>query len=278
MTALHEISASDRFLTDEDIRRYQADGAVLVRNLLQENILSRVRDELDERIHLLAGKHGVALPEGSGNTLSAISRKLIALDQAVPGTQSSLYDAMTNAPSLHQASTQEPLMKTVSLLVPGPPELHHRFILIMSLPRATWHLAQWHQDWYYNEGSEGTVTVYAPLQETTDDNGSLLLALGEHKRGPLPHGAFDQGFENKWHVIDPSIVDSFDDLVSVAVGAGDVLFMHSLLPHSARVNRSESVRFVLNFRYLGLADPKYLDADWEIGAISHARAALARKN
>jgi hypothetical protein len=249
----------------------------LVRNLLQECTLSRVRDELNERIHLLAGKHDVTLPDDTGNTLSAISRKLIALDQAVPGTQSRLYDAMNNAPSLHHSSTQEPLMKTVSLLVPGPPELHHRLILIMSLPQATWHLAQWHQDWYYNEGPEDTVTVYAPLQETTDDNGSLLLALGEHNRGLLPHGAFDREFENKWNIIDPSIVDSFGDLDSVTVGAGDVLFLHSLLPHSARVNRSESVRFVLNFRYRGLADSKYLDADWEIGAISDARAALARK-
>ena len=59
--------------------------------------------------------------------------------------------------------------------------------------------------------------------------------------------------------------------------AGDVLFLHSLCPHTAQVNKSEHVRFVINLRYRDMTDKKYLENNWYIREIVEAREALTRK-
>ena len=102
-----------------------------------------------------------------------------------------------------------------------------------SMPAGTWQLAGWHHDFYYNEGTDDTLTLYAPLQRTDAKNGGLVLALGEHRRGLLPHG--DHSFPNgrtKWHTLDEATVKSFPHLVERELDAGDALFLHSLLPHT----------------------------------------------
>jgi ectoine hydroxylase-related dioxygenase (phytanoyl-CoA dioxygenase family) len=146
----------------------------------------------------------------------------------------------------------------------------------MSLPETHWHLAGWHQDWYYNKGPGSTLTIYAPLQDTTGQNGSLQLALGEHHRGPLPHDDHPTEPPTKWHTLSPREVAGFTRVVDTELAVGDVLLFNSLVPHTARVNRSESVRFVVNLRYQDLADPTFLETRWQVAPSPEARQAMAR--
>lgn len=259
------------------VTRYKEDGAVLARGILDAAILKTATSALLERLDLLERTTGITPESGADDSVREASRRLQALERERPGMQGSLYDSMSEAPALHQTASHPALLQSVSALLSPSLSVHPRLIMLMSMPQGTWHLALWHQDWYYNEGPQSTVTAYAPLQHTDSRNGSLLLALGHHRQGLLPHGDFESSYKTKWHTIPQSEVERFDTVVPTVVEPGDVLFLDSMLPHSAQLNTSDDVRFVMNFRYRDLTDPDYLRANWKIDAIAHARNALSRK-
>jgi ectoine hydroxylase-related dioxygenase (phytanoyl-CoA dioxygenase family) len=259
------------------LARYHADGAVVVRGLLDETGLESAISAIVERLDLIECRRGAGAPAPSENSVKEASRRLQAIVKARPDLQSILYDNLSHAPAMHRMVADTRILTAVQAILSPNISIHPRLVMLMSMPHETWHLALWHQDWYYNEGPRRTVTVYAPLQRTTAQNGSLLLALGEHKQGLLPHADFDGPHKTKWHVIAPSETERFGSVVSTVLDPGDVLFLDSLLPHSAQLNRSDDVRFVLNFRYLDLSDRDYLNADWRLSDVPRARQALARK-
>ncbi|MGK0296633.1 MAG: ectoine hydroxylase-related dioxygenase (phytanoyl-CoA dioxygenase family) [Gammaproteobacteria bacterium] len=94
----------------------------------------------------------------------------------------------------------------------------------------------------------------------------------------MPHSEHLQNQESKWHTLDPDTVAEFTNVVNTTMEAGDALLFHSLMPHSAQVNLSDEVRFVVNLRYRDLANRQYLEDNWQVGNITHARNALGRKD
>ena len=255
---------------------YEQDGAIIVRGLLSEEARYGVFAALNDRVAMLEAQLNPQSATAPGADIQEVSERIQALERSEPGIQGALYDAMTAAPAVYRAALDEALMGVVQQLLSPDVALHPKVILLMSMPQDAWHLPLWHQDWYYNEGPWSTVTAYAPLVPVREDNGSLLLALGEAGGGLLPHGDFDHGQSTKWHTIDPACTEQFGRVAELSLEPGDVLLFNSLVPHSARLNRSDDIRFVLNFRYRDLRDRKFAAQRWRIGAIKHAREALGR--
>lgn len=264
-------------LSDVDLKHYQEDGIILLRGMYSSDDYEPIQRDLNERISLLESAHGRSAG-AADDDISEISRKVMSLEEQIPGTQGILYDAMNNAPSMHQFASNPRLTKVIQTLLSPTIAIHERYIILMSLPRSEWHLATWHQDWYYNEGPTSTITVYAPLQPTDEHNGSLQFALGEQHRGILEHGEHDHGVRSKWHSIAPKTVNEFDRVDSSKLDVGDVLLFNSLVPHAPRMNQSDAIRFVINLRYRDLSDPQFLKQGWRLGPIHQARGALARTN
>lgn len=276
---LYETHVSDLARDADRLRlHYHEDGAVIVRGLLRPELRREVLDALEGIETLLEERHNLApLQPNHLDPVRHASDRLARLDARVPGSQGVAYDAIAQTPAMHAAAADPAVMSAVRAILSPDIAIHPRLILLMSMPSGTWQLAGWHQDFYYNEGPDDTLTLYAPLQRTDAKNGGLVLALGEHRRGLLPHG--DHAFPNgrtKWHTLDEATVKSFPHLVERELDAGDALFLHSLLPHAARVNRSDAVRLVVNLRYRDLRHAGYREADWRIPEIGHARRALAR--
>ena len=277
---LHEVDARDGKPSATDLARYREDGVIVMRHVFAPGACRGIVGDLERRTALLERHHGLARNSAEQDGIEAIGRRIAALDASHPGAQSILYDAMSKAPSMHAMASSRALIGVAENFVPPPVAHHDRFILLMSLPGEAWHLAGWHQDWYYNEGPPGTMTLYAPLQRTTAENGLLRFALGEHRRGVLPHGDYPVGdgceFATKWHTIDPAEIGRFRRITTTELEVGDLLVFNSLVPHSAQINRSRAIRFVLNFRYHGLDDAAFTGDGWRIGDIGHARGALSR--
>lgn len=274
---IHEVDFRHRGLRETDVERFREDGVILVRQFFEPTAFQDIIDDLDQRVGLLARTNNLPSEDIRTIDIESTSQRLSALDTENPGAQSIIYDAMSKSPSMHAIASNGDLIGLAEFFV-NPPVAHHdRFILLMSMPENTWHLAGWHQDWYYNEGPPGTITVYAPLQRTTEENGVLFFALGEHQKGLLPHGEFEDGFATKWHTIDPAAVDAFDRVAISSLEVGDLFVFNSLVPHAAQVNLSRSIRFVLNLRYHGLDDDEFIESGWRIGEIERARGALSRR-
>lgn len=261
-------------LNDAAAAAWTQTGAILLRGLLGEDFFRPVEQAMHARLRLLEQREG--LTPGEADTLDALSARLIALEAVSPQAQSAFYDNIALAPQMHHAAGHPALLKAVTRLLSDVIAIHPRLILLMSAPGNRWQLAGWHQDWYYNEGPQNTLTAYIPFQDTGRENGGLQLALSDAPWTLQPHGDFDDS--TKWHTIEPGAVTGFGQIARPELARGDVLLFHSLVPHSAQVNQSDAVRFVANFRYRDLCDAAFLQDYWKIGSISHAREALARKN
>jgi hypothetical protein len=97
-----------------------------------------------------------------------------------------------------------------------------------------------HQDYAFNLGSLNSVTVWIPLQDTTEKEGALLVAPGTHKKGV---------YKNTKGIIDQS--HSFD-FVSCPVMFGQALVFNQKLVHMSGKNTSEKIRYSIQLRYSDL--------------------------
>jgi len=262
-------------LSETHLNQYEEEGVLLAKNLFTPEDYLPIRNDLAGRLSLLEQHYGSEISE-NGNEITQISDRLIRLEELAPGTQSILYDSMHSAPSLHTMGAHPKLVTILEKLLSTDISIHDRYIILMSMPQGEWHLASWHQDWYYNEGPYSTITMYAPLQKTDHKNGSLTFALGEHHKPPVPHDEHDHGITTKWHSLPPDVVHNYDRVVPTSLDVGDVLLFHSLTPHTPSKNQSNHVRFVLNLRYRDLRDPQFLNEGWRIQEITRAREAMQR--
>lgn len=265
-------------------RHYRQDGAIMLQQVLTEEDWHPLLVTLDQRLALLENHYGLMAPPLESQTpdmtaiVAALSQRLIALETRHPGTQSACYEAMANSPAIHGMANHPKLLKIAESLLGTPlVSLHTRLLVLMSMPGQEWHLGAWHQDWHYNQGPYSTLTLYAPLQPVCQENGSLLLALGEHQKGPMPHASNDHGLDTKWQTLSPETSSQFERMADTQVAVGDVLCFNSLTPHSARKNHSQQVRFVLNLRYFDLTDPAFIEEHWQPALNLDARAAMQRK-
>jgi hypothetical protein len=274
-------ASAERGLSAASLAQFAEEGFLILRGIMPPQTLAAVADDLEARLALREGALGIKTPVAGAAPelearMKALSGRLLALEAVAPEEQGVLYEAMTHAPSLHRCAAEPALLAAIRSLLSPTVAVHHRLLLLMSLPERSWHLSAWHQDHFYNGGPTSTLTVWMPLHETGPAVGSLLLARGSHRRGSLPHGEHDHGYRTKWLSLSPADVASFTDLVSVEAKAGDIVVFSSVLAHSARMNRSDRVRFTVNLRYQDLSDPQFIRDGWRVGDLKEARSALGR--
>lgn len=267
--------------------QYAEQGAAIFSNLLPEAFYQPAFNALRKRVALLEKQflpNPVAIPLDNSDLdaiIADLSQRIIRLETEHPGTQSMLYESVALSPELLSLASHPKLVEMAQFLLKSDTiGCHHRTLILMSLPHQTWHLGHWHQDWHYNRGPDSTVTFYIPLHTVTSQNGSLLLALQEHQRGPLPHedgNGRNKTIQTKWETLPEAITSQFGNVISTELNRGDILCFNSLTPHSAQVNQSEQIRFVLNFRYLDLTDPDYLAKGWHDPTPTEIRSQMRRK-
>ena len=265
-------------LKDEIKNIYETEGAFIIENLLEINIFEEIIEDLiqicyeyDPRLYERYGSNN--------NNLEKANKCLLNIYSNKNESQSIIYDAMSRSVSLHRFAANRKIINVLEFILSKKILIHNRLILIMSMPNQGWHLARWHQDYYYNEGPKNTCTIYAPLQRISSHNGGLIIAKNSPLKGLLDHG--DHSFDppTKYHTINQDKINSFTetDKVKISMNPGDVLFMHSLCAHSAQINKSNDVRFVVNFRYQDITDKDFKSNNWQVGSIHHAKVALKRK-
>ena len=256
---------------------FHEQGAVIVRELINLQLLKRILRQVE--IHCCEKELCEPVDDWQSQEYADyakyVSGRLIRISETKPDVKQIVYDVISKTPAIHAAAIDPELLHAVEALLSEQLHLHERKILLMSLPEESWHLARWHQDFYYNGDPDTTCTVYAPFQKTVSHNGGLLVATNESKNGLLSH-VDDEDVSTKWHTIPQDTVKGFKTINDINMNPGDVLFLHSLTPHSAQVNKSQDVRFVMNIRYQDMYNPQYKNNNWKTATLLNAREALAR--
>jgi len=104
---------------------------------------------------------------------------------------------------------------------------------------------EWHQDWaFYPHTNDDLLAVGIALDESTLENGCLMVIPGSH-RGPLLNHHQDGVFIGA--VTDPDFQS--DAAVPITLKAGGISIHHTRLLHGSSPNRSPNTRRLLLFQY-----------------------------
>ncbi len=105
----------------------------------------------------------------------------------------------------------------------------------------------WHQDIrYWTFDRPELVTVWLALGDETEQNGALRVIPGSH-RMRLDRGLFDAALFLRDDL--PENQNLLDTAVTAELNAGDALFFHCRLIHSAGRNHSDSIKLSVVYTY-----------------------------
>lgn len=102
----------------------------------------------------------------------------------------------------------------------------------------------WHQDHAYFNVAVDTpiVGVWIPFGPVSPENGCMHMLKGGHHKGPRLH------FKRRdWQICDEDVDKACR--VAVPMDAGDVLLFDGKVPHGTPVNRTNSFRWAVQFHY-----------------------------
>jgi ectoine hydroxylase-related dioxygenase (phytanoyl-CoA dioxygenase family) len=120
------------------------------------------------------------------------------------------------------------------------------------IPIAGQSLFKQHQDYSYNLGSENSVTIWIPLQNTDIEHGALYVAPGTHKDGVYPN---HEGVISEKYMF---------DFIPCPVPFGHALVFNQKLVHKSGFNKSNQVRFSIQLRFTDLGCRQYAEAGYPL--------------
>lgn len=152
------------------------------------------------------------------------------------------------------------LLDRVEALVGEEIRLYPNYTARPKFPEASRHLVLWHQDGGYTANQaalpEGVnelrmVNVWSPLVPATEANGCMQFVPGTHRLGVVPH----EGREHYLEIAPAVLARHVERAVSIELDPGDVVLFHNLLFHQGLPNRSDHIRWSLDWRYQDATQP-----------------------
>jgi hypothetical protein len=157
-------------------------------------------------------------------------------------------------PGLYDLFFNDALLDIVEQLLGTEIRLYPAYTARPKFPEWEGTRVLWHQDAGYTAAVTDEdprieklrmVNVWAGLVPSREANGCLQVVPGSHKLGVLPH-------ESRTHYLEIAS-DTLHELearaVSLEVDPGDVILFHNMLMHQGLPNRSDTIRWSLDWRY-----------------------------
>jgi ectoine hydroxylase-related dioxygenase (phytanoyl-CoA dioxygenase family) len=248
-------------------------GFVILKGLLEPEVVEQARAAMktlvDQRAaRLLAeGKIRDTLPDAPFETRMA---KLYAhcLDDAPKSFRPELH-----LPGLFGVFFHPDLLDIVEMFLGPEIRLYPNYTARPKLPDWEGTLVLWHQDGGYTAGGAETdsvtqlhmVNVWSPLVPAREANGCMQFVPGTHRLGVVPH-------EQKKHYLEiaPDYLKRYEDqAVSIELDPGDVVLFHNLLFHRGLPNRTDKIRWSLDWRYQDATQPTLRE---HVGHIARSRS------
>ena len=114
----------------------------------------------------------------------------------------------------------------------------------------------WHQDGGYTDRGNSAavaglrmVNAWTPLVPATAHNGCMQFVPGSHRLGVVPHLKRTHYLEIEETALNAAAADG---VVAIELQPGDLVLFHNLLFHRGLPNRSNAIRWSLDWRYQDL--------------------------
>ena len=240
-------------------QNYEDDGYCRIENFIPLSFIHDYANDINWLVETQLEQLNIP-PSIHADPVKRLSNSFIKLWEAKPEAQTWIYDEINRRPWMYALASDPNLNARVKeMLGTDHIAIHPRLNIVMNMPNQNWHVADWHQDRYY--GASNHIIAYIPMQPTGDFNGGLIVAPQAHQNGLLPHVKNSSRIETKWHTHPNEVVDTFNQ-VQLELDAGDLILFDGWLPHAAKTNTSDHVRFVITIRYANLSDPFFIQRGW----------------
>lgn len=243
--------------------RFAADGYLVIRHALPPSAVDAARAEL--RAMTMAEdpgcesicfeghiRHRLQSDSPSENSASVESGQftLGKAEERMPGLPGGERAAFVRKfmgftaqhPPLRDLAVQPGLLQALEQIMEDPPVLYQEMAMLKPpLGREK----PWHQDHaYFNFPLETPIVgVWIALEDVDPANGCMFVIPGGHLEGPRTHF-----LRRDWQICDTDILPL--RRTALPMHAGDVLFFHSKLPHGTPINRTETMRWAVQYHYV----------------------------
>jgi phytanoyl-CoA hydroxylase len=217
---------------DEWRKQYAEDGYLVVENAVDQELVRRLRDEL-ERIEA-AVKAGTLTPRLRGWISLEKDRTLGLRGKAVDSeTISNIMELPLFHPSFRDLILYPRVLDILEALFESTEFAFHNYKCICKMPGGPAHF-QWHRDLpYLQHTTPNLITCMLCMDDMTEENGATVVCPGTHK---LPHDAVLPGD------VDIPEAEVPAERVAVTCPAGSAVLFHVSLLHGGPPNRSDSKR------------------------------------
>jgi phytanoyl-CoA hydroxylase len=239
-------------------RRFDERGYVVLKGLLEPEVLAGVRAEMERLVDACAAR---LLAEGRiADPLAEapFETRLYRLYRDHLDLAPKSFREQLHLPGLYPLFFHPRVLDAAEAFLGPEIRLYPNYTARPKLPEWEGTLVLWHQDGGYTEAqSDGPVetlrmvNAWAPLVPAREENGCMQFVPGTHRLGVVPHEPRRHYLEIRADHLQPRL----EDAVSIEVDPGDVVLFHNLLFHCGLPNRSPAIRWSLDWRYQDLAQP-----------------------
>lgn len=227
-------------LTDDQVRRFHADGHVLVGSLFDREeigLLGQIARADNDLLNRASGRR-----DGQGGEVKLSLSNDLGDD---------IYAAIVRS---------ERVVGAMERLLGGEVyHYHHKMILKEPFVGGAW---EWHQDYgyWYHTGClfPDLASCFIAVDRATVENGCLQVVRGSHRLGRLDHGPVgDQTGADPERVA--AALERLE-LVHVEMAPGDALFFHANTLHRSDQNRGPNPRWAFICCYNAASNDPYKDS------------------
>lgn len=236
------------------IRNFNENGFAILPGILEQTTLEAVKCECEALVAELAlrrcaeGKLPNIYPDAPFET------RLIRLYENYPDENPTIF-----RPELHREGFfgvfAHPSLLELACTILGPEiRLYPNYSVRPKLPANKRTEVLWHQDAGYTSKEADVLrmmNVWAPLVPVNVENGCMEFIPKSHKWGVVPH----EQDEYYLRIHDDYIKPVESDAVRVEISPGDAVIFSNLLFHRGLPNRTDHIRWSLDFRYQDARQP-----------------------
>jgi phytanoyl-CoA hydroxylase len=229
-------------LDDLDMARFERDGYLIVKGLMDEATCHVMREHVERMLEPLQAPAEFEAEVGYvGSPRSRLA--------AGGNTPRRLLHAFTRDAVFAEWATGAPLGRHLRRMLGtahvSMSQCHHNCVMTKMPGFSSETL--WHQDIrYWSFDQPELVSVWLPLGPERASNGGLMIIPGSH-RIELDRGRLDASLFLRRDLEDN--VALIDSAVAVELDAGDVLFFHCRVFHAAGMNRADATKLSVVFTY-----------------------------
>lgn len=230
------------------IEEFNEQGFTIFEGILDDACLEGVRRDCNRLVDCLADKLIQAGKISDPMSELPFENRLIHLYKNYPDDTPRIFRPELHLEGFFHLFAHPRLLEFIESILGSEIRIYPNYSVRPKLPEDPRTEVLWHQDAGYTSEEADVlrmVNVWTPLVPVYEHNGCMQFVPGSHRQGVARH----EKAPHYLQIHDDHIKPIEDQAICIEMNPGDVVFFSNLLFHRGIPNRSDHVRWSLDFRY-----------------------------